>query len=142
MGKYRELSSKELVWASNVKAKFQHRKIEWGLSQLELGSRVGISQSAVGQYLNGKIPLGLEAKIAFAIALKINVSEIDPEIPFQPPMSKDEQALINCYNRANEKGRQTILAVAEVSGAYQLDGAHTQENQPSADQTKNEKQQQ
>lgn len=120
MAKYRPLTPNEKAWANNLRGIYERKKGEMGLSQQKLGDMMGISQSAVGQYINGKIPMGLEAKISFAIALRCNVAEIDPEIPFAQPPSPDEQQILESYRRSGEKGKKLLREVAEAAPLYDL----------------------
>lgn len=122
MAKYRPLTQPEIECAQRLKVIYLARKKEWGLSQEALGNLVDMSQSAVGQYLNAHIPMGLPAKLAFAMALKCEASEIDPDIKFSLPPEGDEQALLEAYRRAPERGKRLILEVSETAaGGYQKD---------------------
>lgn len=50
------------------------------LTQKQAGLSMGISQSAVHQYLHGKIDLNIEIIIKFSELLRIAPSKIDPRI--------------------------------------------------------------
>jgi phage repressor protein C with HTH and peptisase S24 domain len=68
--------------AKALKEAFQLRKkTEPKLTQEALAERLGFAgQSAVSQYLNGRIPLNLPALLAFAEALDFNPSDISPRL--------------------------------------------------------------
>lgn len=59
----------------NMKAK------ELGLTQEIAGERMDITQGAVSQYLNSRIPLGLSAVIQFARMLQVDPKTIRNDIP-------------------------------------------------------------
>lgn len=132
MGNYRPLTKSELTWSTNLKSIFEQKKQAEGINQEALGERIGISAGAVSQYLNGKIAMSLSAKVAFSIALGCDVKDIDPDIPYQPPLADDEAQLIQNYRRANQKGKRLILEVAAVSPAYQIMPSSTVKNRVSA----------
>lgn len=104
--------------AARLKSFFEIRKAEKQIrSQAELGEKIGISQSAVGQYLNGEIPLNIEAQFKFASALDINVADLNPDI-LSTLLSNDEKSLISAYRNSTETGKEALLKVAELAPAY------------------------
>tara|TARA_R100001460_G_scaffold51064_5_gene89667 strand:- start:926 stop:1222 length:297 start_codon:yes stop_codon:yes gene_type:complete len=55
------------------------KRKELGITQADVKSTLSISsESAISHYLNGKIPLNLETILAFALILKVPVSDISP----------------------------------------------------------------
>lgn len=77
----RELTKEEQAWKSNLVRIWNAKKDALGLNQEKLADRIGWnSQGTVGQYLTGRIPLNTDAKIKFAKALGVDVSEIDPNL--------------------------------------------------------------
>jgi predicted transcriptional regulator len=52
------------------------------LTQRSAARELGISQSAVCQYLSGKIPLNLEIIIKFSKLFSVKPFEIDPDLDF------------------------------------------------------------
>lgn len=52
--------------AANLKEIWEARRNEFGLTQEIAGARMGMNQSAVSQYLNGRIPIGLEALLKWS----------------------------------------------------------------------------
>jgi transcriptional regulator with XRE-family HTH domain len=58
---------------------WNEKKSELGLSQAKVAELFGIkNQTAISQYLNGRIPLNMEAAIKFAKVLEVPVAEISP----------------------------------------------------------------
>lgn len=75
------LTAEQKSDARRLKQVYQARKRELGLTQDILADRCGWkAQSAVSQYLNGKIPLGLDAALIFARELQCSVSDISPSL--------------------------------------------------------------
>lgn len=70
------LTPEQKADAQRLMAIFKKQK---GLTQAVLADELGFSnQSAVSQYLNGKIPLNVEASIKFADRLGCQVSDFSP----------------------------------------------------------------
>lgn len=75
------LSPEQLADAARLKAIYMAKKRELGLTQESLASACGWeSQGSVSQYLNGKIPLNVEAAVKFAKALRVSVSDFSPRL--------------------------------------------------------------
>lgn len=82
------LSPEEITVAAHLKQRF----VAWQAKQKQEGqpssqeaaaSVLGFNQSALNQYLNGKIPLNLQAAIKFADLLDCSVGEISPRLADQ-----------------------------------------------------------
>lgn len=114
---------------------FSLRKKTHGLTQLKLGEMVGMSQSAVGQYLNGTIPLNLMAKVTFAMALDCPITDIDPDCPYETPLDQSEYALLQAYRQMKESGnvadQELLIFAAKRSPAYQRALEQASKNAPS-----------
>ena len=83
----RELTSEEQAECARLKAVFEKRQKEAKdqgsrLTQESLGNAIGwrSGQSAVNQYLNGKVPLNLEALLKFATELRFAPEEVSPRL--------------------------------------------------------------
>jgi len=127
----RELTPEEKAEALRLSAAWEaYKRDNKGASQGWLGRVSGIgSQSAVGQYLRGILPLNL--KVLFAICKHINASpqKISPRLatsitePASNSAIKDDsvneaalarfQRLVYIYWRSSEIGQQQILRIAE-----------------------------
>lgn len=65
--------------AQGLKAIYERKRRQFHLSQDKIAAECGWqSQSTVSQYLNGLIPLNLEAAVKFATLLECSVSEFHP----------------------------------------------------------------
>jgi len=78
MSKRRNLTSEEMEWADRLKRIWNAKKSVLELNQDKVGAEMGITQGAVGQYINGKIPLNDPIVIEFARILRVDVREIKP----------------------------------------------------------------
>lgn len=82
------LSQEQLSEAANLKALFkawQASRKESGLpsSQEAAADMLGFGQSALAQYLNGKIPLNIDAGAKFAAMLGVSLSDFSPSLADQ-----------------------------------------------------------
>jgi SOS-response transcriptional repressor LexA len=75
------LSPTQLEDARRLKAIYESKKAELGLTQESLAAACGWeSQGSVSQYLNGKIPLNIDAAVKFARELRVSVADFSPEL--------------------------------------------------------------
>ena len=66
--------------SARLKRLWLKEKARLDISQLDLAGDMGISQGAVGQYLNGYIALNVNAVSLFCVILNANPQEIYPEL--------------------------------------------------------------
>lgn len=118
MKKRRDLTAEELAVAARLRAIYESKKRSEGLTQEVLADITGLTQSAVTQYLNGKIALNLAAIFAFAKSLKVDAREIDPTLDLSPILSPDEQRLIQRYRASGPKGREILMGAAALAPEY------------------------
>ena len=77
----RALTAAESLAASNLRLLWDTKKSEMGLTQELAAYKLGWkTQGAVNQYLNGKIPLKIEAILKFASLLNVDPIDISEEI--------------------------------------------------------------
>jgi transcriptional regulator with XRE-family HTH domain len=76
----RQFRPDELAAACNLKKLWGERKQSLHLTQTKAAQILGFQQSAVSQYLNGKISLNSQAVLKFAKVLQVNPAEIDPRL--------------------------------------------------------------
>lgn len=77
MGKTLSEEQKEDV--QRLRKLWDAKRVELGLTQANVAERFGIkNQTAISQYLNGRIPLNMEAAIKFAKVLEVAIHEISP----------------------------------------------------------------
>ena len=80
MEKKRILTEEQLADARRLKALYEAKKKELGLSQQDIADSLGISQGAVGHYLNGRNPLNVRVATEFARILKAPVDSFSPSL--------------------------------------------------------------
>jgi transcriptional regulator with XRE-family HTH domain len=78
--KRRELSDRHKAAQQNLFRIWSTKKKLLGLTQESAAGKLGLTQGAVFQYLNGKIPLNTDAVLAFSALLQVDPSEIDKKI--------------------------------------------------------------
>lgn len=69
--------------AAKLKMAWGHHARELGLTQDSIAGELGITQGAVSQYLNGKIPLNYRTLLVFCRALGIAPESIRTDLPEQ-----------------------------------------------------------
>jgi transcriptional regulator with XRE-family HTH domain len=75
----RLLTKDETGDKERLKKVWEQKKLELNLSQQSVAKAFGITnQTAISQYLNGRIPLNLEAALKFSKVLQVRLSEISP----------------------------------------------------------------
>ena len=78
---YRPLSEEHQQDAIRLKDIWEQRKEKLLLSQAKAASMMGFkSQGAISQYINGRVPLGVEAALKFCKVLQCNLYEISPRM--------------------------------------------------------------
>lgn len=84
------------------------------------------TQGTVWQYLNGRIPLNLEAAIKFAKGLKVKVSDISPslarllrEAPTEDAEVSEEDRAVRQLLASSQEWRPFFIALAKLDGNRQ-----------------------
>ncbi|WP_257264224.1 helix-turn-helix transcriptional regulator [Endozoicomonas sp. ONNA2] len=66
--------------AQKLKALFESKKKELGLTQVKCAEKLKITQSAVSQFFNAIVPLNTDTILSFAELLETKPSDIDPKL--------------------------------------------------------------
>jgi SOS-response transcriptional repressor LexA len=108
------LTPEQLADAERLKVLFGHwkqRRKDDGLpaSQEAASEMLGFNQSAMSQYLNGRIPLNVEAATKFATLIGTPISE------FSPSLASQAARYIAASSAPNHVGDSTIPYLARVS---------------------------
>ncbi|MCI1144652.1 helix-turn-helix domain-containing protein [Stenotrophomonas maltophilia] len=94
----------DIAAAARLKAAWADRARSLGITQEKLAHELGITQGAVSQYLNGKIPMNYRTLKVFAAALGIEDTDIRKDLPEQqytsPTPSDDAWDDIVGYSQA------------------------------------------
>ena len=124
MSKRRELSSEEKAEAARLKAIYIQRKAEArsrgeSLTQEIVGHRCGweSAQSAANQYLNGKVPLNLDAIINLSTVLDFKVSDVSPRLAAELEKIADRIQEPNVEPGPDIKGRVPLISWVQA-GAW------------------------
>lgn len=80
MEKKRTLTTEQLQDASRLKALYESKKKELGITQQDVADQLEISQGAVGHYLNGRNPINLNLAAVFANLLQVQIADFSPSI--------------------------------------------------------------
>lgn len=90
--------------AARLKAEWSARARGLGLTQEKMADELGITQGAVSQYLNGRIPMNYRTLKAFSAALGIEDTDIRDDLPEQqynsPAPSDDDYTDVTGYSQA------------------------------------------
>lgn len=76
----KSLTAEQLRDAQRLKALYESKKKELKITQYTIADALGISQGAVGHYMNGRIALNVPAVTDLARILQVNVSDISPTL--------------------------------------------------------------
>lgn len=66
--------------AQRLKALFDSKKKELGLTQVKCAEKMNITQSAISQFFNAIVPLNTDTILSFAELLETKPSHIDPKL--------------------------------------------------------------
>ncbi|HHA2515034.1 TPA: helix-turn-helix transcriptional regulator [Stenotrophomonas maltophilia] len=94
----------DVTAAAKLKLEWQARARSLGLTQDQVADELGITQGAVSQYLNGKIPMNYRTLLVFCRLLGINDTDVRRDLPEQqllgPPTDSGDWADIKGYAQA------------------------------------------
>ncbi|MDC9594982.1 LexA family protein [Xenorhabdus sp. IM139775] len=79
----KKLTAEQLADAARLKAIFESKKKQLGISQETLAEEIGKTQSAISHYLNGINALNLEMAAYFAQKLAVQIADFSPELDRQ-----------------------------------------------------------
>ena len=74
----RELTAREKAVAARAKALWQAKKQMERVTQNDANKALGWTTSVFGQYINGMMPIGMEALVKLAQYLNVSPYELDP----------------------------------------------------------------
>lgn len=83
MEKKTNLTPEQIEDAKRLKAIYEAKKKELGISQQDIADALGISQGAVGHYLNGRNQLNTRAAAEFARILDVSIGDFSPSLAKQ-----------------------------------------------------------
>ncbi len=74
----RRLTTEQLRDAERLKALYESKKKELGITQQHIAEEMSITQSAVGHYLNGRNALNVSSAMMFAKILNVQIGDFSP----------------------------------------------------------------
>ena len=80
MEKKKTLTTEQLEDAQRLKALYESKKKALGVTQYTIADDLGITQGAVGHYLNGRNALNVDVASGFARILQVSISDFSPSI--------------------------------------------------------------
>jgi len=109
--KKRQLTQEEALECEKLNDIFQAKKSEFGLTQEKMAFKMGITQPAVGHYLNGRNPLNIQSALKFSEILQVPVKD------FSPRLSNELKSLGLIFSKDDDAGIWPS-GLAETSGNY------------------------
>lgn len=112
MATRRELTAEELADTQRLKQLWKNNAPKLGLTQEAASKEFGYAnQSAISQYLNGRIPLNMQAASRFANLLKVPLGAISPSHAIHASTSSP---LVNAIKKAFKTGDNCeLIAVSQ-----------------------------
>ncbi len=102
----KSLTTEQLEDAKRLKALYESKKKERGITQYTIADELDITQGAVGHYLNGRNALNAPIASAFARMLGVNVADFSPtlakEIESMSASSQGNVRFIGPYTPGNK----------------------------------------
>jgi len=74
------LTTEQLEDAKRLKALYESKKKNLGITQQHIADEMNITQSAVGHYLNGRNALNISSAVMFSKVLDVEVEEFSPKL--------------------------------------------------------------
>lgn len=127
MSNRRPLTEHEKKVAENLFRIWNAKKSSLGLTQDKAGQALDMTQGAVGQYLNARVPLSINALLGFSKILGVSPTDIDPlfDYPFQRAES-DQAADMQVkdagvtYRGPTRKDKPDILQVPVMNAEFSM----------------------
>lgn len=119
MASRRELTAEEMADTQRLQQLWKKHAHTLGLTQAKASEMFGFAnQSAVSQYLNGRIPLNMETTTRFAALLKVPLGDISPN---HASRTTSTSPLMNAMRKAFKTGDNCDL-IAVTSGMQGIVG--------------------
>ncbi|UAN58016.1 LexA family transcriptional regulator [Serratia sp. JSRIV004] len=108
----RTLTTEQLEDAAQLKALYESKKKQLGITQQQIADALDISQSAVGHYLNGRNALNLKVASVFAKILGVQIIDFSPSLSLE---AKRLSGLSNVTFDSNHKKTPAYPLISWVS---------------------------
>ncbi len=119
--KQRDMTEQDLAAADNLRRIWYIKKRSLGLTLEKAGEDLGMSHSSLNQYINGKMPIGINFLLRIAEYLGVEPKEIRPDFPYRLYPSNDNFSseavdLARCYDRL-PRDAQKLMYIAFKSAS-------------------------
>ncbi len=114
----KNLTTEQLDDAAKLKALYESKKKELGVTQYTIADELGITQGAVGHYLNGRNALNLSVAAAFAKILQVSISDFSPSLDAEAKKMLPHEKSIVQYIGPHKRGKEYPLISWVQAGAW------------------------
>ena len=114
------LTTEQLEDAARLKALYESKKKSLGITQYTIADDLGITQGAVGHYLNGRNALNVDVASGFARLLQVSISDFSPSIAAKVAAQAESLSGENNVKYAGEyrPGRRHPVLSSVQAGAW------------------------
>ncbi len=131
--KKKPLTREQVAECARLKAIWERKKSELGLTQESLGAKLGASQGAITQYFNGHTKIGDVLLLKMSYHLQFNPEEVRPDFfrenpellpdrrvhPNDRPKNADELRALELARRIVALGSQGFSAIDSMLSALE-----------------------
>ncbi len=118
MEKKKVLTTEQLEDAKRLKALYESKKKELGLTQQHIADALDITQGAVGHYLNGRNALNLSVAASFAKILQVSIADFSPTLEGEAQRMLAHETSNVKFAGPYKKGREYPLISWVQAGAW------------------------
>jgi len=118
----REITDRDLIAAENLRRIWNEKKKISGLTLEKAGELLGISHSALSQYMNAKLPIGVDFLLRISELLGVEPKEIRPDFRWNLHFSSNDNFssetldIARYYDRLSPDARKVFyVALKSVS---------------------------
>jgi SOS-response transcriptional repressor LexA len=121
------LTTEQLEDAKRLKALYESKKKQLNVTQYTIADELGISQGAVGHYLNGRNALNVPIASGFAKILGVHISDFSPSLSKEVDEYSSASGGVSVEKRLVINAYEYPLLASVQAGAFADVGAYTSE---------------
>ena len=114
----KNLTTEQLEDAVRLKALYESKKKLLGVTQYTIADELGITQGAVGHYLNGRNALNLSVASAFAKILQVSIADFSPTLDAEAKKIMANETTNVKFAGPYKQGREYPLISFVQAGAW------------------------
>ncbi|MCV9377319.1 helix-turn-helix domain-containing protein [Hafnia alvei] len=122
------LTTEQLEDAKRLKALYESKKKTLGVTQYTIADELGISQGAVGHYLNGRNALNAPIASGFAKILQVPISDFSPAIAREVAEYAASNSESELAANSVMKGYEYPLFTSVQAGSFGAVGCYTEQD--------------